>query len=99
LNNTADIFTKNTTEKIFQTHAVKFVKPIPNKAEMCHFNSANYEDSVLDNEQNDWIVIAQLEQKSKQTKNLAIAKQEGKLNLPPYELKRPLNMPMHQMKY
>jgi hypothetical protein len=41
LNNTADSFTKNTTEEIFQTLAVKLVKPIPNKAEMCHFTSAN----------------------------------------------------------
>jgi hypothetical protein len=42
LHNTADIFTKNTTEEIFQTHSVKLVKPIPNQAEMCHFTSANY---------------------------------------------------------
>jgi hypothetical protein len=58
LNNTADIFTKNTTEEIFQTHAVKLVKPIRDKAKMCHFTSSNYEDLVLENEQNDWIVVA-----------------------------------------
>jgi hypothetical protein len=56
--NTADIFTKNPTEEIFQTHAVKLVKPIPNQAEMCHFTSANYDDLILENEQNDWIVVA-----------------------------------------
>jgi hypothetical protein len=32
---------------------VKLVKPIPNQAETCHFTSANYEDLVLENEQND----------------------------------------------
>jgi hypothetical protein len=50
LNNTADIFTNNPTEEIFQTLAVKLDKPIPNKAEMCHFTSANYESLVLENE-------------------------------------------------
>jgi hypothetical protein len=58
LNNTADTFTKNTTEEIFQTHAVNLVNPIPNKAEMRHFTSANYEDLVLENEPNDWILVA-----------------------------------------
>jgi hypothetical protein len=42
LNNTADIFTKNPTQEIFQTHAAKMVKPIPKQDEMRHFTSANY---------------------------------------------------------
>jgi hypothetical protein len=50
INNTADIFTKNTTEEVFHTHATKLVGPIPNKAEMCNFTSARYEDLVLENE-------------------------------------------------
>jgi hypothetical protein len=33
LNNTADIFNKNTTEDVFNTHAPKLVGPISNKAE------------------------------------------------------------------
>jgi hypothetical protein len=65
LHNTVDIFTKNTTEKIFQTHGVKLVKPIPNQIELCHFTSANYEDLVLEHEQNDRIVVAKLNQKGK----------------------------------
>jgi hypothetical protein len=73
LNNTADIFTKNTTEEIFQTHAVKLVKVIPNIAEMCHFTSAICEDLVLENEQKDWIVVAKRKQKSKQTNKLVTA--------------------------
>jgi hypothetical protein len=71
--------TKNTTEDIFQTHAVKLVKPFPNKADMCHFTSENYEDLVLENDQNDWIVVAKCKQKGNQTKKYIIAKQEGKL--------------------
>jgi hypothetical protein len=58
LNENSDIFTKHTNEYIFQTHAVKLIKPIPNTAEMCHFTSANYDDLVLENEKNDWIVNA-----------------------------------------
>jgi hypothetical protein len=54
------------------------VKPIPNKAEMCYFTSANYEDLFVENEQNDWILVAKRKQKSKQPKMLFIAKQEGK---------------------
>jgi hypothetical protein len=73
LSNTADIFTKNTTDEIFQTHAVKLVKPILNKAEMCLFISANHEDLVLEIEQNDWTVVVERKQKSKQTKKLVIA--------------------------
>jgi hypothetical protein len=73
LNNTAAIFAKNSTEEIFQTHAVKLVKPTPNKAYMCHFTSANYEDLVLENEQNDWIVVAKRKQKIKQTKKVVDA--------------------------
>jgi hypothetical protein len=53
------------------------VKPIPNKAEICHFTSANYEDLVLENEQNEWNVVAKRKKKSKQTKKLVIDKQEG----------------------
>jgi hypothetical protein len=79
LHNTADIFTKNPKEEIFQTHAVKLVKPITNKAEMYHFTSANYEDLVLENKQNDWIVVAKRKQNSKQTKKPLTAKQAGKL--------------------
>jgi hypothetical protein len=33
--NTADIFTKNPTEEIFQKHAVKLVKTVPKGTEMC----------------------------------------------------------------
>jgi hypothetical protein len=79
---TADIFTKNPPEEIFQTHDVKLV---PNKAEMCHFTSANYEDLVRENEQNDWIGIT----KRKQTSKLLTAIQEGELKPPPYKLKPP----------
>jgi hypothetical protein len=65
------------------------VKPIPNKAEICHFTSANYEDLILENEQNDWVVVAKRKQKSKQTKKLVAAKQEGKFKPPPYKLRPP----------
>jgi hypothetical protein len=61
LNYSADIRTNNTPEEIFQTHAVKLVKPIPNQAEMCHYTSANYEDP-LENEQIDWIVVTECKQ-------------------------------------
>jgi hypothetical protein len=98
LNNIADTFTKNTTEEIFQTHAVNLVKSIPNKDEMCHCTSANYEDLVLENEQNDGIVDAKRKQKRRQTKMFVIAKQEGRFNSPPYQLKPPPNMPEQQMK-
>jgi hypothetical protein len=80
LHNTADIFTKNTTEEIFQTHSVILVKPIPNQIEMGHFTSANYEDLVIKNEQNDWISVAKQIQKCKQTGKFWTAKQEGKLS-------------------
>jgi hypothetical protein len=56
LNNKADIFTKNTTEEVFNTHAPNLVGPIPNKAEMCNLTSARYEDLVLENGHQDWIV-------------------------------------------
>jgi hypothetical protein len=92
LNNTLDIFTKNPKEEIFQTHAVKLVKPISNKAEMCHFTSANYEDLVLENEQNDWIVVAKRKRKKKQSKQLVTVKQEGKLKTPTYKHKPPPSM-------
>jgi hypothetical protein len=81
LNNTADTFTKILTEEIFQTHAVKLVNP--NKAEMCHFTSANYGDWFLENEKNDWIVVAKRKQKLKQTKKFETAEQEGKPESPP----------------
>jgi hypothetical protein len=74
LHNSADIFTKNTKEEIFQTYAVIWVKPIPNLFEMCHFTSAKYKDLVLENDQNDWIVVAKRKQKSKQTEKLVTAK-------------------------
>jgi hypothetical protein len=51
---------------------------------MCHFTSANFEDLLLENEQNNWIVIAKRKQNSKQSKKLVTAKQEGKLKPPPY---------------
>jgi hypothetical protein len=92
LNNTADIFTKNPTEDIFQTPAVKLVKHIPNKAEMCHLTSANYEDLILENDQNDWIVVAKRKQQGNQTKRLVTVKQEGKLKQLPYKIKPPPNM-------
>jgi hypothetical protein len=98
LHNTADNFTKNTTEEIFQTHAVKLVKPIPNEVEMCHFTSANYEDLVLEKEQNYGIVVAKRKQNSKQVEKLLTAKQEGKLKPPPYKLKPPLSTPKQQIK-
>jgi hypothetical protein len=65
LNNTADIFTKNTTEEVFHTHVPKLVGPIPNKAEMCNFTSARYEDLVLENEHQDWIVVSKRKKKKK----------------------------------
>jgi hypothetical protein len=66
LNNTADIFTKNTTEEVFNTHAPKLVGPIPNKAEMCNFTSARYEDLVLENDDHDWIVVSKKKKKEKE---------------------------------
>jgi hypothetical protein len=75
LNNSADIFTKDTTEEILQTHSIKLVKPIPNKAEMCHFTSAGYEDLFLENEKNDLIVVAKRNSNRKQTKKLVTAEQ------------------------
>jgi hypothetical protein len=98
LHNTADIFTTNPTEEIFQIHAVKLYKPIPNQAEMSHFTSATFEDLVLENEQNDWIVVAKRKQKSKQTKSLVTVKQEGRLKQPPYKLKPPPGTPKQQIK-
>jgi hypothetical protein len=74
------------------------VKPIPNKAEMCHFTSAYYKDLILDNEQNDCIVVSRRKQKGKQTKKLVTVKQEGKLKQPPYKLKPPPNTPKQQLK-
>jgi hypothetical protein len=65
---------------------------------VCHFTSANYEDSVLENEQNERNVVAIRKQKSKKTKRLVTAKQEGKLKPPPYKLKPPPNMPKQQMR-
>jgi hypothetical protein len=65
---------------------------------MCHFTSANYEDLVLENELNDWIVVAKRKQKSKQTEKLVTAKQEGKPKPPPYKLKPPPSTPNQQMK-
>jgi hypothetical protein len=74
-------------------------KPIPNQAEMCHFTSANYEDLVLEIEQNDCIVVANRKQKGKLTEKLVTAKQEGKLKPPPYKLKPPPSAPKQQIKY
>jgi hypothetical protein len=64
LNKTRNSFTDTPTEEIFQTHAVNLRKPIPNKAEMSHFTSANYEDLVLENKQNPCIVVAKRKQNS-----------------------------------
>jgi hypothetical protein len=96
LHKTADISTKNTTEEIFKTHAVILVKPIPNQVEICHFTSANYEDLVFENEQNDWIVVAKHKQKSKQTEKLY--RKESSSHLPITKLKPPPSTPKHQMK-
>jgi K+/H+ antiporter YhaU regulatory subunit KhtT len=65
LNNTADIFTKNPTEEVFNTHAPKLVGPIPNKTELCNFTSARYEDLVLENDDHDWIVVSKQKKKKK----------------------------------
>jgi hypothetical protein len=43
---------------------------------MCHFTSVKYEDLVLENEQNDWIVVAKGKQKGQPTEKLVTAKQE-----------------------
>jgi hypothetical protein len=71
LKHSADFFTKNTSEEIFQIHSI---------TEICHFKSAAYEDLIHLNEQNDWIVVAKHKSKKNQTKTLETAKQEGKLN-------------------
>jgi hypothetical protein len=63
---------------------------------MCHFTSANYEDFILENEQNYWIVVAKRKQKSKQTEKLVTAKQEGNLKPPPNHLNPPPNMPKNR---
>jgi hypothetical protein len=50
---------------------------------------ADYENMIIENEQNTWIVVGKPEQKIKQTKKLVTAKQDGKVKAPPYKLKPP----------
>jgi hypothetical protein len=71
---------------------------------MCHFTSAGYEDLVLLNKQNDWIIVAKRKSKERQAKKLVTAKQQGKfksspckLKSPPYKLKPPPNVPKKQL--
>jgi hypothetical protein len=49
------------------------VGPIPNKAEMCNFTSAQYEDLVLDNDQNYCIYVSKKKMKTKKAKQKASA--------------------------
>jgi hypothetical protein len=55
------------------------------------------EELVLENEENEWIVVAKHKQK-KQTKKLVDAEQEVKLKQPPYKLKPPPSTLQRQMK-
>jgi hypothetical protein len=105
LNNTADIFTKNTTEVIFNTHAPNLVGPIPNKAEMCNFTSARYEDLVLENEHQDWIVVSKRKKKKKKsniqnkppcfkgTKNKPLTRKERRRKRQAKEVYEPIHIP------
>jgi hypothetical protein len=57
LENTADIFTKNTTEAIFQKHAVKLVNTIPEGTEMCNVTTFPSQDIFFESQQNEWIKV------------------------------------------
>jgi hypothetical protein len=57
LNNTADIFTKNPTEEIFNTHSVKLVKTIPKKREMCNFITFPNKSMIPEHQKNEWIKV------------------------------------------
>jgi hypothetical protein len=57
LENTADIFTKNPTEEIFQKHAVKLVKTIPKGTEMCSFTTFSSQDIIFETQQDEWIKV------------------------------------------
>jgi predicted neuraminidase len=52
LENTADIFTKNPTEEIFQKHAVKLVRTIPKGTEMCNVTTFPSQDIIFESQQN-----------------------------------------------
>jgi hypothetical protein len=51
---TADIFTKNPTEEIFNTHSVKLVKTIPKQREMCNFIIFPNEPMIPEPKKNEW---------------------------------------------
>jgi hypothetical protein len=104
LNNTADIFTKNTSEEDFHTHAPKLVGPMPNKAEMCNFTSARYDDWVLENEHQYWIVVLKRKNKMKKsniqskppcfkTKNKPLPQKEQRRKQQAKEVYEPIHIP------
>jgi hypothetical protein len=102
--NPAYIFTKNSTEAVFNTHAPKLVGPIPNKSEMCNFTSARYEDMLLENEHQDWIVVSKQKKKKKSniqgnppcfkgTKNKPLTRKERRRKQQVKEVYEPIYIP------
>jgi hypothetical protein len=57
LENTTDIFTMNPTEEIFRKHAVKLVKTIPKRTEICNITTFPSQDIIFESQQNEWITV------------------------------------------
>jgi hypothetical protein len=69
LNNKAAIYTKNSSEEIFQTHVI-LVKPISNKTEICNIMKARYEDLVLENDKNYRLAVPNRKKRNKINRRL-----------------------------
>jgi hypothetical protein len=65
LKNTADIFTKNPTEEIFNTHLVKLVRTIPKQREMCNFITFPNEAMIYEPQKNDLIKVIKRKKKER----------------------------------
>jgi hypothetical protein len=69
LNNTADIFTNNPTEEIFNTHSLKLVKSIPKQSGMCNFMSFPKEAMTHEPKKNAWIKVIKRKKKERINSN------------------------------
>jgi hypothetical protein len=78
LKNTADIFAKNPTEAIFNTHSVKLVKYIPKQREMCNFITFPNEPMLPEHQKNEWIKVIKHKKKERLVPNCFIEMQAPK---------------------
>jgi hypothetical protein len=78
LKNTADIFTMNPTEEVFNTYSVKLVTSIPKPREMCNFISFLNEPMIPEPKKNEWIKVIKRKKKERHIPNCFIEMQAPK---------------------